>query len=131
MLELNKTLARQHRQLYTVLVTTLKEECGCIGESAEKIHQDEWIDDFFLERWRLSEDMIEVYKTMRGIDRADSPNFFLRVETPNDRRYSYKMRRGKFNGDVWDKWNKNRMNVGLVRTQWTKGPNLLTSQFYV
>ena len=55
---------------------------------------------FSLERWRLRGDLIEVYKIMRGIDRVDSQRLFPRVQVPIARGHRFKVRGGKFRGDV-------------------------------
>ena len=51
---------------------------------------------FSLERWRLRGGLIEVYKIMRGMDRADSQMLFPRVEKSSTRRCRFKVHGEKF-----------------------------------
>ena len=46
----------------------------------------------------------EVYKIIRGIDRVDSQRLFPRVEVSITRGHRFKVRGGKFKGDVWGKF---------------------------
>ena len=55
---------------------------------------------FSLERRRLRDDMLDVYKIMRGTDRVDSQKLFPRVEESITRGHRFKVRGARFKGDV-------------------------------
>ena len=56
---------------------------------------------FSLEQRRLRDDLIEVYKIMRGMDRVDSQKLFPRVEESITRGHSFKVRGARFNTEGW------------------------------
>lgn len=55
---------------------------------------------FHPEHQRLRRDLIEVYKILRGINRADSENLFPRVKMSKSRGHSLKVRAATFKGVV-------------------------------
>ena len=55
---------------------------------------------YSLERRRMRGDMIEVYKILRGIDRVDSQCLFPRAPLLSTRGHGFKVRGGKFKGDI-------------------------------
>eukprot|EP00061_Rhincodon_typus_P009105 g32324.t1 len=69
---------------------------------------------FSLERRRLRENMVEVYKIMRCIDRVDGQNLFLRAEMSKPREHAFKARGGKFKGDVRGKFFTQRVDVDIT-----------------
>ena len=62
------------------------------GERLEKL------DLFSLERRRLREDLIEVYKVVRGMDRVDSQTLFSRVEESITWGHRFKVQGARFKG---------------------------------
>lgn len=75
---------------------------------AEEVHQavagiEKRLDKFGLfplEHQRLRDDLIDVYKIMKGIDRGDSQYFYRRMEMTKNRRYSFTVREGEFKEDL-------------------------------
>ena len=55
---------------------------------------------FSLERRRLRDDLVEVYKIMRGMNRVDSQKLFPRVEESITRGQRFKLRGARFKGDI-------------------------------
>ena len=72
---------------------------------------------FSLERGRLRKDLIGIYKIMRGIDRMGSQRLFLRVEMSVTRGHRFKVRVGKFKGDVWGRFSRSKWWVPGTRCQ--------------
>lgn len=78
--------------MHIILVAAQQKECGCSGESAEWIHWVvAWIGGLWLwgvigkaglespEQMRLTDNLDEVYKIIRGRDKEDSDLFYPRV----------------------------------------------------
>ena len=59
---------------------------------------------YSLERRRMRGDMIEVYKILRGIDRVDNQHLFPRAPLLCTRGHGFKVRGGKFKGDIRGKF---------------------------
>jgi len=55
---------------------------------------------FSLERRRMRAVLIEVYKTMRRIDRVDAQRLFARVDVAVTRGQNYKLHGGRYRRDV-------------------------------
>ena len=107
----------------SILVATLQEGCEALERVQKRftrllpglmlrLARLDKLGLFSLERRRLREDLIEIYKIMRDIDRVDSQNLFPRVEISNTRGHALKVRGGKFKGNVRGKFFTQRV-VGV------------------
>ncbi|XP_059805558.1 uncharacterized protein LOC132380631 [Hypanus sabinus] len=66
----------------------------------ESMNYDQRLRLYCLERRRMTGNMIEVYKMLRGIDRVDSQRLFPRAPLLSTSGHGFKLRGGKFKGDI-------------------------------
>ena len=71
---------------------------------------------FSLEKRRLRGDLIEVYQIMSGIDRVNSWKLFPRAEMTITKGHKFKIRGGRFSGDVQGKFFYTEVGGGLEYT---------------